>query len=330
MIKRTIEVSSRGILLRSRDRQLVIARDEDILSRVPFDDLGVLVLSGPGAQVSTGVLRSAVAAGAAVVICGDSFLPEGLLLPLASNSLHAARLRWQVGASKPLRKQLWAAVVRAKLRNQADLLPDGSAAQRSVERIAGGVRSGDSRNAEAQAGRVYWGNLFDGYAIADGFRRRRDGPAPNGLLNYGYAIVRAAVARALCVVGLHPALGIHHSNRTNPFCLADDLIEPFRPVVDAAVVELVASDELEVTKDSKRRLLEVLTDPVELDGERSPLQVAAERTARSLASCLEQGGSPGDGNAATAKEIAARLVLPKLVLEGRDAGTGLEGEPEAD
>lgn len=306
MLKRTIEVSTDGTRLFLRAKQLVIARDDEELSTVPFDDLGFLVLTSHGVNITSGALRACAAYNVAVITCAENYLPAGLQLAIDGNTLHAERLHAQVAASVPLRKQLWARIIGAKIRMQAANLAEGPTRSRLMA-MAGDVRSGDPDNLEAQAARIYWSELFSGITLPEPFRRERDGPAPNGLLNYGYAIVRACVARALVSAGLHPALGLHHHNRYNAFCLADDLIEPFRPFVDARVLELVKAGTLEVDKESKRPLLALLADKLTIRGEHSPLMIGVQRSANSLSNLLVDALK----NDASAPKLAEVLDLPE-------------------
>ncbi len=312
-MKRTIEVSTRGLHLSLRDRQLVIAAPDAVLARVPFEDLGVLILDSTALTVTTAALTAAVDSGSAVVLCGDDHHPRGLLLPISANTLQAERLAAQVRSGLPLTKNLWKEIVRAKIRNQGVLLPRGTSG-RQLRILANKVLSGDSGNLEARAARIYWAGLFSRVENPDldfPFHRRRDGPPPNNLLNYGYMVLRAAMARAVCAAGLAPGLGLHHHNRYNPFCLADDLMEPFRPWVDGRVLEMVGTGILEIEKESKRFLLEVLTDTVRIGNEEGPLFHAMERTASSLALIfLKEGKDKDDSGRIPAAELARRLVLP--------------------
>lgn len=309
MLKRTIEVSTDGTRLFLRAKQLVIERDDEELATVPFDDLGFLVLTSHGITISSGALRACAEYNIAVITCAANFLPAGLQLSLQGNTLHAERLAAQVAASQPLRKQLWARIVAAKIRMQAANL-DGAVRDRLCA-MASQLRSGDPRNLEAQAARIYWGEVFSGIALPEPFRRDPDGPAPNGLLNYGYAIARACVARALVAAGLHPALGIHHHNRYNAFCLADDLIEPFRPFVDARVRQLAAEGRLEVNKDTKRPMLELLADKLTVGAENSPLMTGVQRCANSLSNILMEAVQ----SKLTATKLADLLELPRSMGE---------------
>ncbi len=300
MIRRTLEISQQPVHLTVRDGQLVLlprddaapphaARAADRLATVPAEDVGLLLVDQPATTYSHAALTTLLEHDAAVVVCGRNHLPAGLLLPIGEHSQVVWRINAQVAARRPLRKRLWRQIVQAKIRAQARNLARGTAVRTRLLALARTVRSGDPENAEAQAARAYWGVLFTGVGWADvpPLRRDPDGPPPNGLLNYGYAVLRAAVARAVVGAGLLPAIGLRHANRSNAFCLADDLVEPLRPLVDRAARELWAAGEVEVTPAAKRVLLELLTAEVECGGLRGPLMVALHRYAASLVECLE-------------------------------------------
>ena len=279
MIKRTIEISGKENHLSVSDGSLIIRQAGTEVGRVPLEDLGLLILDAPTTTYTHSVVTEVLAAGAVIVPCGRDHHPRGLFLP-QDNSLQTQRLQSQVAATLPLRKTLWKQVVQAKVRNQGSALPEGSAAGRRLRALAGEVRSGDPANVEAQAARLYWPAMF-----GKDFRRLPEGPPPNGLLNYGYMVLRASVARAVCGAGLHPSLGLHHHNRNNPFCLADDLLEPLRPLVDVRVKALWQEGLADVQRESKVRLLAVLADTVEVEGEKGPLMVALEHVTASLVRC---------------------------------------------
>lgn len=280
MIKRTIEISSRGVFLSVENDQLVIKQDRQELQRVPIEDIGVLLLASTGTVYTHAVISRVLAAGAVVVPCGDDHVPCGLILS-QSNTLQTERLGLQIGAKKPLLKQLWRQIVLAKITHQAAVLPEDDVARPALLGMRARVRSGDPSNVEAQAARRYWPALFPGGT----FRRDRDGPPPNNLLNYGYMALRATVARAVCGAGLHPSIGLHHHNRYNAFCLADDLLEPLRPLVDARVKRLWDAGHDDVGKETKAELLGVLTAEVRIGDESGPLMVALERMTASLVRC---------------------------------------------
>lgn len=246
-----------------------------------MDDLAVLILGNPRILVSQPALAAIVGAGGAVLVCDERRLPVGMLLPLAANITSRERIEAQIGASLPLCKQLWKHVVAAKIRNQAAVLGALHGSAMGLTALVRRVRSGDPANIEAQAARHYWSVLF-----GEGeFHRRPDGDGPNSMLNYAYAVLRALVARAICAAGLHPSIGIHHHNRYDSFALADDLIEPLRPVADMAVAEYVKEHGFDAAldKSSKRALGEVLHGCVVLDGERRTVADACGRMAASLA-----------------------------------------------
>ncbi len=284
MIKRTVEISTDGNYLSIRDDQLVIKREREIVATIPCEDIGLLVIDSKATVYSHDALVRVSNSGAVVVLCGDDHHPAAILIPTAANDIQTQRLRVQVSAKKPLLKRLWQQVVRAKIHNQATNLAEDHLARAGLRALIPRVRSGDPTNIEAQASRKYWPVLFDDPK----FRRKRDGSPPNNLLNYGYMALRAATARAVCGAGLHPSIGLAHHNKYNPFCLADDLMEPYRPYVDFRVVGLHRAGKIEIDRDAKRELLEVLTDTVTICGTRGPLMVALHKTAASLVRCFEE------------------------------------------
>jgi CRISPR-associated protein Cas1 len=279
MIKRTVEISGKDNHLSVADGSLLVRQGGQEVGRVPLEDLGLLILDAPTTTYTHAVLTEVLAAGAVVVPCGRNHHPAGLFLP-QENSLIAQRLAAQVAAPLPLKKILWKQVVRAKIAAQLGALPPESPARGHLKNLISQVRSGDPTNVEAQAARIYWPAL-----LGQDFRRSADGLPPNCLLNYGYMVLRACVARAVCGAGLHPALGLHHHNRGNPFCLADDLLEPLRPLVDARVRALAQAGHTEINRDSKVQLLTVLAETVEVGGEKGPLMVAIEKVTASLVRC---------------------------------------------
>jgi CRISPR-associated protein Cas1 len=260
-----------------------------VLAAVPCEDIGVLLVEEQGTTYSHAALTSLLKYDAVVVVCGRDHLPAGLLLPLSHHTQVVWRIHAQLGASRPLQKRLWQQIVRAKIRAQAANLAPAAARTRLLN-LARQVRSGDPSNIEAQAAKTYWTAWrasLAAPAAAPDFHRDPDGPPPNDLLNYGYAVLRAAVARALVSAGLLPAIGIHHAQRGNAFCLADDLVEPLRPLVDDAVRELLGQGVHMVTPAAKRALLELLTAEVRTGEQGGPLMVALHRYAASLAKCFD-------------------------------------------
>jgi len=284
MLKRTIYLGS-PLDLNIRHQQLALVnRETGEMNQVPVEDIGIVVLDHPQLIYSHAVIQHLLANNVAVVYCDEKCHPAGLLMPLCGHSVQNERFREQLKAKKPLLKQLWQQTIQAKIRNQALLLYQHGLPHEPMLRFTREVLSGDTTNLEARAARHYWSHIFHPLP----FRRDRYGNPPNNLLNYGYAILRAAVARALVGSGLLPTLGIHHHNRYNAYCLADDIMEPYRPVVDSAVLALVR-DEPEITvlsKPHKAALLQVLSADVRLNGSKSPLLVALSGTTASLAACF--------------------------------------------
>lgn len=254
----------------------------------PIEDLGVIILDNRQITLTQGLLEALLANNTAVVTCDSRSMPVGLLLPLYGNTTQNERFRTQLDASKPLLKQLWQQTIKAKIENQAAVLKQYTSAETGcMDRWADDVRSGDPDNLEARAAAYYWKVVFQpAYPF---FVRGRDGDPPNNLLNYGYAILRAVVARALVASGLLPTLGIHHHNRYNAYCLADDIMEPYRPYVDRLVLEIVREGEdcSTLTRELKARLLSIPTLEVNINGQRSPLMVAASQTTASLFKCYD-------------------------------------------
>ena len=283
MIKRTVEVSSEPAHLTVRLDQLLVQRNGETVGSIPCEDIGMLVVDQPQTTYSQAALAGLARSDAVLVVCGHDHLPAALLLPLADHSRVVWRVAEQVAVSKPLRKQLWKQLVRAKIRAQAMNLSAECPARQKLLELAKKVRSGDPANVEAHAAKVYWQRW-----LPDGpFHRDQDGDGVNALLNYGYAIVRAAVARALVAAGLLPALGLFHANRSNAFCLADDLMEPLRPLVDRRVRALHRRGCDQLNPKAKRGLLELLAERVRMGHERGPLMVNLHRMAASLVRCYQ-------------------------------------------
>ncbi len=292
MIKRTIEVSREPAHLCVRLNQLTLTRGDLTIRSIPCEDIGVVVVDHPQATYSHAALATLAQADATLVVCGKDHLPVAVMLPLADHTQVVWRAREQIAASKPLCKRLWQQLVQAKIRAQADNLAAGSSARRRLLQLAGEVRSGDPTNVEAQAAKVYWSAWLvqapeDGRTDLGSFRRDPDGVGANALLNYGYAVMRAAVARALVAAGLLPSLGLHHSHRANAFCLADDLLEPLRPLVDERMRELLMAGQNDLDQPTKAALLELLAAPMETEQGSGPLLVTLHRFAASLVQCFQ-------------------------------------------
>lgn len=256
----------------------------------PVEDIGIVILDNKRITITQGLLEALLENNCAVITCDSHSMPVGLMLPLYGNSTQNERFREQLDSSLPLRKQLWQQTIRAKIENQATVLSLCSGCQTKVmQRWAADVRSGDPENLEGRAAAYYWKNIFSKIESLATFTRDRNGMPPNNLLNYGYAILRAIVARGLVSSGMLPTLGIHHHNRYNAYCLADDIMEPYRPYVDELVYSIIqefGTENLELTKEMKFRLLGIPTIDVVVNGKRSPLMVAVTQTTASLYKCF--------------------------------------------
>lgn len=285
MIKRTLFFGNPAYLS-SKNEQLYISFPEaDKADRsVPIEDLGMIVLENQQITITNGLLAKLTDRKVAVVSCNAQHLPEGLLLPMQGHTEQTERVRHQLEASQPLKKNLWQQTVTAKIKNQYTLLQEKGKESKRMEYLYKNVNSGDTGNHEAQAAAIYWQELFD---IPE-FNRTQAGIPPNNLLNYGYAILRAVIARALVSSGMLPGVGIWHRNKYNAYCLADDIMEPYRPYVDLVVTHIVDSqdDYSELTTDLKKELLSIPALDVKIDGQKSPLMVAASRTTSSLFDCF--------------------------------------------
>ena len=299
MIKQTLHVSSPAYLS-LRNKQLVIRLPEvekntalpatfkeNAQTTLPVEDIGTVILDNKQITITQGLLTALLDNNVALIHCNDAHHPVCMMLNLDGHTLQTQRFKAQIEASEPLKKQLWQQTVTAKIEKQAALLRAVGKDARRLEVLSSSVKSGDADNCEARAAAYYWGILFEDY-ITDFVRGREEMP-PNNLLNYGYAILRAAVARSLVGSGLLPTLGIFHRNQYNAYCLADDIMEPYRPFVDRAVFDCLregkGTDVL--SKDIKLQLLSVLSQDVRFDKERSPLMVGLSKTTASLSACFE-------------------------------------------
>ena len=282
MIGRVIEIANDGRHLARSHGFMTVSSDGNEIGRVPLDDIAVLLCNARGLTYSNGLMTELSKRGVAVVLCGSNYLPVAWIWPIEGNHRQTLRMRCQLEASKPLCKRLWQAIVKEKIVQQSITLETLKIPSGSLESLARQVRSGDSSNIEGRAARLYWQLIFGG-----DFRRERFGPMPNPLLNYGYTVLRAAVARAVVSAGLHPSIGIHHHNRGNPMCLADDLIEPFRPLVDYTVARLLQLGTREVDNEARSALVGVLAIDMNTGIGVSPAQVCIERAAQSLAQSFE-------------------------------------------
>jgi len=286
MIKRIVEISSARTQLSIRYSQLIIREEGREVGSIPCEDIGVLLIDHQGTTYTHSVFTELLRCGAAVVLCGGNHQPTGMLLPIESNSMQTERFRQQIEAKEPVKKRLWRQIVRAKIKHQAKLVGKDSDVYPVLMALRERVRSGDPENIEAQASKKFWPVYVQD--IISEFHRDIEGRPPNNMLNYGYMVMRAAVARALCSAGLLPCLGIHHRNRYNAFCLADDMLEPFRGFVEHKVRDVCKTNGVpdELTQPVKARLLAVLYEPVTITGFEGPLMVGLHRTMASLQRCF--------------------------------------------
>jgi CRISPR-associated protein Cas1 len=297
LIKKTLYFGNPAYLS-STDNQLVIKMPEveksnlpnfvkdNAVRTIPIEDIGIVILDNKQITISQNLISQLLNNNAAIITCDDSKMPVGLLLPLEGNSIQSERFRDQIESSLPLKKQLWQQTVQAKIMHQEVVLKSVLQEEQNNMIIwANSVRSGDPDNYEARAAAYYWSNLFP---TIPNFTRNRNGVPPNNLLNYGYALLRAIIARALVGSGMLPTLGIHHRNRYNAYCLADDIMEPYRPFVDKKILEIISKskDYTLITHEIKVELLKLATEDVIINGQKSPLQVAATITTASLYKCF--------------------------------------------
>lgn len=283
MIKRTLVITS-PCKMNIRYGQLqILNRDTGEANAVPVEDLGYLILDHRQISVTQSLLEELTENNTAVVFCDNRHHPSSMLLNLDSNQIQSEIFRCQIEASVPLKKNLWKQTISAKIKNQAYLLKSRDLPWKDLMTHSRNVKSGDSDNREGLAARLYWSRLFGG-----GFRRNREGPAPNNMLNYGYIVLRAAVARALTGSGLLPTLGIHHKNRYNAFCLADDIMEPYRPYVDDTVMDIYNDnpDTEDLDTYLKQRILQFLTMDTQFEKIVRPLTTGLSHTTASLARCF--------------------------------------------
>ncbi|MDO6739221.1 type II CRISPR-associated endonuclease Cas1 [Wenyingzhuangia sp. 2_MG-2023] len=281
MIKRTIYIGNPAHLKLKHQQLLVQEPLGEVKGSVPIEDIALLILDHYQITISTQVINSLQGNGVCIVTCDAHHLPFGITLPLYGHSEHSERVKYQLDVSEPLKKQLWKQTIQQKIKNQEALLKLNNRVHEPMEEYRTATKSGDTTNTEGKAAQYYWKHLFPE------FQRNRFGDAPNTLLNFGYAILRSIVARALVSSGLLPVLGLFHKNKYNPYCLADDIMEPYRPFVDKMVVNHVNNygDTDELTKEVKAYLLGIATQDVWIDGQQRPLLVAVTTTTASLYKC---------------------------------------------
>ena len=282
---RIIDVSNPAYL-RTANKQLVIEQESRVAATFPIEDLEVILLSHPQITASIGLMQQCLESKVPIIVCDQKHMPKGYLFNPLANTLHSKVLKLQVGASLPLKKQIWATLVRAKITGQSYVLSTKDRPDGGLSQLVNRVKSGDLENIEAQAAARYWRRLF-----GSNFRRNPDLDGVNALLNYGYAIVRAGTARSLAAAGLNPSMGLFHHNQYNHFCLADDLMEPIRPLVDSIVYDLCQDHIPSVDRGTKTTLLAVLQQEVAYDRRKYYLTDALHRSASSLAQALESGNS---------------------------------------
>lgn len=279
MLKKSILIENK-CKVTTKNLQLVV-KTEEKEATIPIEDIGFVVIDNPEVYISMTAFNYLVDNNTAVIICNNVHLPNGMFLNLNSHHIQQELFKNQIEASMPLKKQLWQQTVIEKIKNQGILLEKTTKLNNKFDYLASKVLSGDTSNMEGVAANFYWKTLFDFE-----FKRERNGKYPNNFLNYGYAILRAATARALSGSGLLNTLGIHHKSKYNAFALADDIMEPFRPIVDEAVIEIIKHyDDEELNTEIKSILLQILTRTVYFKEEKSPLMVALQKTASSLQQC---------------------------------------------
>lgn len=282
---RVVDIETDGLFLATQRGFLTVSAAGEEKGRIALDDIGALIVHAHGTSWSNSVMLRLSERAVPIVICGPNHAPVACVWLLQGHYRQGARMRAQLGASRPLAKQLWRQIVAAKIRMQGYVLSMAGKEAGAFDLLARKVRSGDPDNVEAQAARRYWKALF-----GPDFSRDRDADGANALLNYGYTVLRAVVSRAICAAGLHPTIGVFHANRANAFALSDDLMEPYRPLVDRLVLDLVAKGTAELTGAAKRELAGITTLDLESeDGTVSPLGVQVQRFVHSVATSFETG-----------------------------------------
>ena len=282
MLKKTLLIENKSSII-SKNLQLVI-KSETREGTVPIEEIGFIILDHPEIYISMPAMNLLIENNSAVIICNRNHLPNGQFLNLNSHHIQQEIFKNQIEASLPLKKQLWQQTIIEKITNQGILLQKITGQKNTLDFLASKVLSGDSSNMEGVAASQYWKSFFETTDIA--FKRERFGDYPNNFLNYGYAILRAATARALSGSGLLNTLGIHHKSKYNAFALADDIMEPFRPLVDEKVFEIIKQyEEQDLNTKIKTDLLQILTRTVYFEDEKSPLMVALQKTASALQQC---------------------------------------------
>lgn len=280
MVKRTLFFENKCSLTTKHEQLVITTTNRE--KTIPIEDIGFIVIENQQTYISIPALNKLNNYNVAIIFCNDKHMPQSMLLTLDNHHIQHELFKHQINASEPLKKQLWQQIIKQKISNQASLLNSIGKTENPLEYYASKVLSGDTNHREAVAASYYWKNIFNFT-----FKRDRQGKYPNLFLNYGYIILRAAVARALSGSGLLNTLGLHHSNKYNSFCLADDVMEPYRPMIDAKVLEIINTyDEQDLITPIKLELLSVLTQTVYFDDKKSPLMVALSNTTSSLQNCF--------------------------------------------
>ncbi|MGB9665543.1 MAG: type II CRISPR-associated endonuclease Cas1 [Ignavibacteria bacterium] len=296
MIKRTIYIESPAYLSKKNNQLIInfVDKENQIKSNdkveinshsIPIEDIGFLILDNFQITITQSLLTSLLENNCAIITCNNKHMPKGMFLNLEHNIEQSHHFQEQINASEPLKKQLWQQTIKAKILNQALVLDKYKKPSDNLKKWSREVKSGDTSNLEARASLYYWKKLFPEDL---NFIRDREGEPPNNLLNYGYTILRAAVARGLVASGLLPTLGIHHHSKYNAFCLADDIMEPYRPFVDDIVATIVYNREdfTELSTSIKQKLLQIPAIDVKIENQTRPLMIAIQRTTSSLAKCF--------------------------------------------
>ena len=254
MLNKVLEISEENRYIGLYRGFIEIKHKTELLGRVPIDDISVLILSAQGVTFSKNVLNALAERNGITILCGKNYIPQSIVMPVANHYLYTKNIKNQINCSQPFKKRIWQQLVIKKIQNQAFVLKSYGKEYRDLENIAKSVKSGDTDNREAYAAKLYWKRLF-----GKGFIRDKNGDGVNALLNYGYAVMRACMIRALCASGLQTALGVNHNNNLNQFCLADDFFEIYRPMVDFVVCDLWQNNETEMLPATKQKLVGVLT-----------------------------------------------------------------------
>ncbi len=284
MSKRIIEIGTEGCYLKLKHQQLIIERNGELVGSIPIEDMSALIIDHPQTLITQPVLSELIESNVMVISSNARHQPIGMFLPLQSHTTQTERFSAQASMSTSLKKRLWQQLIQTKVHMQARVLKSLTQNDAGLSALAKKVRSGDPENIEAQAARRYWSRLFE----QDSFKRDTAADDQNRFLNYGYAIVRAVTARAICATGLHPTIGLHHHNRYNAYCLADDLMEPYRPFVDLLTYEIVEKygQDAEMEKTVRSELLQLLTWEINMGTEKLTFQGAIQKTAQSLCKAI--------------------------------------------